>query len=177
MGVCIRNPSGASEIRWIKPSITNGTQSTSGTLTAGRVHLNHFEVNYPVIVDAIAFYNFATVAGNITVGIYGPIPTEETCLNAPVLVQSASTAMAGANQRQVISLTPTTLRPGRYYVAFETSDATATFGTGTSAGTIIEWIQYYDRGGGYGALTDPCPAVTNGINPRYSSTPLVRCQH
>jgi hypothetical protein len=135
---------------------------TSATPTAGRVYLNEFEVLQETTVEGMIIDNVATVAGNVTVGIYGPIATEETCNAAPLKATSASTAQSGTSVPQYIAFTAASkLAPGRYYMACEFSDATATFLRYTTFVQVTGWTQYYDRGGGYGALTDPCPAPTD----------------
>lgn len=150
--------------RWIKPYYWTIAGATSRVVTAGRVYLIEFEVLTQAMVDAVAFVNAATVAGNITVGIYGPIATEETCDAAPLLVQSASTALTGVNTPQVVTFTPTLLSQGRYYAAVECSDGTHTLYGSTNQNQIVGQTQRYDRGGGYGTLTNPCPTPTNENN-------------
>lgn len=155
--------------RYIKPFYWALNPVTTAAATPGRTRLVHFEVAEPTTVDAIIVMNYATVAGNITVGIYGPIPTEDTPVDASVIAESASTVMAGVNQIQVIPLTPITLPVGRYYVGADYSDATATFGYINKVACVLEAPSfYYDRGGGYGAFTNPCPAVTTN-----STVPII----
>lgn len=151
--------------RWIRSFL--GSQAiavTSQTPTAGRVYLNEFEVTTPVAVDGISIVNVATAAGSVTVGVYGPIATEETCNAAVVVANSASTAQSGTatvGSPQFIAFTGTvSLSPGRYYMASEFSDNTATFLRYTTFVQVTGWTQYYDRSGGYGALTTPCPSPT-----------------
>lgn len=128
--------------------------------TIGRVYLSLFEVDSAVTIDQVSFY-IVTANGNVTMGIYGPLTTEETAAGAPLAATTASTALSGTNGGQWISLTSSVvLQPGRYYLATEFSDGTATFGKIGSYPLNSGWAQYYDRGGGYGALTDPCPATT-----------------
>jgi hypothetical protein len=175
MGVRLENHTLKAAYRWIKPYLVSGSNAVTSTFTAGRVFILAFEINEDVIVDGIGINNFATIAGNVTAGIYGPLVNEEAALNAPLAVQSASTAHAGANLPQLIPLSPTLLRQGRYYTAIEFSDATATVSKVNLTSIITSWTGYYDRGGGYGALTDPCPAVlfnTTGVVP----IQIVRCQ-
>lgn len=157
--------------RWIAPFF-GGFNITGATAnpTAGRVYLLLFEVLTPCIVDRITISNGGTVAGNVTAGIYGPISTEETCNNSAVLVQSASTALSGTNAGQDITITDTVLNPGRYYVAVEFSDATHLYGRNNNQNVVTGSGQIYDRGGGYGALTNPCPAPTSTP----TNMPLVR---
>ena len=60
--------------RWIKPYQWT-LSSTSVVNTAGRVYLQLFEVPEGTTVDAIVFIKGATQAGNVRVGIYGPVTT------------------------------------------------------------------------------------------------------
>jgi len=149
-------------IRWIFPIAWVNTQATA-TAAAGRVYLVEFQNISPQTVDRIVLYNFATVAGNVTVGIYGPIATEETAAGAALKVQSASIAMNGANAFQAFTIAATTLVPGRYYVAVEYSDATATYGKiNITQAPSSGWGAYFDQA--YGVLPDVVPATTGGIN-------------
>lgn len=159
MGVQLRNPAQGIK-RWIFPENV-GVATTSGSSAAGRVVVCAFKVEYGLTVSGVQFINVATVAGNITVGIYGPLVTEDICDGSPLIASSTSTAAAGANQSQYIAFSSNVyLQPGRYYVAIEASDATHTFGRVTINNLIAGYAGSYDRGGGYGALTNPCPAVT-----------------
>jgi hypothetical protein len=157
----------ASVTNWTQPAVRRyikilqcaPVSSSFAATTIGRVYLNEFEVTETCRVDRIAWYNFATVAGNITVGIYGPLVTEDTPEGAPLLV-SAEVAQAGASAAQAATITTTTLVPGRYYAAIEFSDATATVGRTSSTEIFTTMTMDYDRGG-YGALIDPCPAPSD----------------
>ncbi len=148
--------------RWLAPfqgGFAIGT--TSQTPTVARVYLELFEVTVPTVVDAISISNGATVAGNVTVGVYGPIATEETCSGAALVVQGANTAQSGTSTGQTFTFTATLLAPGRYYAAVEFDDATATFLRHGANFYVTGYVQYYDRAGGYGTLTNPCPAPSN----------------
>jgi hypothetical protein len=160
MGVRLSNQAPAAQHRWIKPYPVYGAVGTTAIAVAGRVYLSAFEISEATIVDGIQISNFATVAGNVTVGIYKMI-AEETTLNAVLIIESASTAQAGVSTGQLIPITATSLSIGRYYLAVEYSDATATYGKINVSTVVKQWSQYYDRAGGYGALTNPCPATTD----------------
>lgn len=138
-----------------------GIAATDQTATAGRVLLLLFENFSRINIDSLIIINGTVIAGNVIVGVYGPIVTEDTCLGAPVLVQSASTPIVGANGPQIVPITETTLPRGRFYMAVEYSSATHQYRRQTNASQIIGWGQFYDRAGGFGALTDPCPAATD----------------
>jgi len=160
--------------RYIKPSASSNATSTY-TLTAGDVRLQSVEVPGYQVVDAVVFVNYATVAGNITVGLYAA-GAVDTCAGGVLVAESASTAMAGANARQVIAFSaPVTLAPGQYFIAIEGSDATATIGAITNTNQPFPAAgQKYARAGGYGALTNPCPAVTDNQQPMFC---LLRVVH
>jgi hypothetical protein len=152
--------------RFLRPYHGEGAQpTTSQNPTAGTVLLHLIEVPEDCYVDAIIITHGASPTGNATVGIYGPITsTEDTCQGLPVIVQSASTALVNANTSQIISITETFLRKGRYYIAVEFDNAGHTYMRHGNQQFVVGWVQTYARSGGYGALTDPCPTITNTGN-------------
>lgn len=148
------------QTRWIRP-FHESLATTSQTATAGRVYLLECELVNDAFVDAVTFVKGSTIAGNVRVGVYGPIVTEETPEAAPLLVESASTAMAaGVNTEQVVALTKTKAKAGRYYIAFQSDDNTATYMRHANQTQVVGWGYTYDRGGGYGAFTTPCPTAS-----------------
>src|SRR5574343_174620 len=156
---------------WLAPFHGGFMISTSSaTATAGRVYLQEFEVLARQKLDAVVLTNQATVAGNVIVGIYGPVATQEVSTGLPLLVESSSTALSGVNSPQVITFSEITVNPGLYYVAIEFSDATHTFTRQPSQTTMTGLTSYYDRAGGYGALTNPTPTTTNNA----SAFPMLR---
>ncbi len=133
---------------------------TSQTPTVGRVMLHLVEVERRCKVDAIVIANAATVAGEVTVGLYGPVAfATDTCEGASMLVQSASTTVSGTSTSQVVTFAETTVGPGKYYVAVEFSDAVNTYMRHSNGMQCLGWVQHYARSGGYGALPTTCPAV------------------
>jgi hypothetical protein len=95
------------------------------------------------------------------VGIYRD--NGDTPVGGAVVVQSASIAKSGTNRTQEFTVATTSLQPGLYWIALVSDENTTKFDRyGVSefftGGTFF--AAYYDRGGGYGALTDPCPAIT-----------------
>jgi hypothetical protein len=147
--------------RWIKPYHW-GVVTTGQAATAGRVLLSEFEVTQPVVLGAIIVNHASSIVGSVICGIYGPIPTEETCLNASVLAQSAITDCVGtATQPQSILFQSSVLaQKGRYYAATQFSSASEFYLRNSNTTQVVGWVQFYNRSGGFGALTDPCPAVT-----------------
>lgn len=132
--------------------------TTSQTATAGRVYVLLFGVPNPgCSVDQIIFTTNATAAGNVTAGIYR-IAAEDTPDDATLIVQSASTAVSGANAAQPISLTATYLAPGRYYMALEFSDGTNTFNRNASAPQGTGFAARFDQV--YGTLPSTVPTTT-----------------
>lgn len=147
--------------RFLKP-LHWGVVGTSATYTAGTVYLEQIEVPNDLYVDAIVVTNVATVAGNLIVGIYGPVAlgTDDPS-GAAVVVQSASTAQSGTSAPQTVTFTETRLPKGKYYLAFEVNDATATYNRNTNTRQAVGVTGTYARAGGFGALTDPCPTFTD----------------
>jgi hypothetical protein len=157
-GIEVTNPA-ARPARWLKPHHWS-IATTSQTATVARVYLLQFQVEVPTTVDGICYAVVATSAGQVRAGIYGPIVTADTCEGAPLVVESAAVAQGSINSPQVVTFTATLLQPGTYYAALEFSDATATFQRGAAVHQVPGAAQRYDRGGGFGALTGPCPAIT-----------------
>ena len=137
---------------------------SSQAFVAGRVLLEPIIIPFTVTVEAIAFVIF-TQNGNVRVGIYPSSSDKPDALNA--LVDSGSVAVeTTANSPQEIAITATQLTAGLYYLALEADNAVAAFASinntvETNAGAVRQ--RYYDRAGGYGAFTSPCPvtATTN----------------
>lgn len=146
--------------RWINPH-HGGVAATSQTFTVGRVELAQFTVPETCVVDGLAYTVGATAAGNVIGGIVGPIAlTADIADGAPVIAQSASTAQGAINTPQVLTWTPVTLAPGIYYACLEGGDVTGTYFRQSNGQQAPGWSAQYDRAGGFGALTDPTPAVT-----------------
>lgn len=160
MGIKLINPSLPVSRRCFRCKYWGPGAIASSTYTAGRVYLQAIEVMEPRIVNGITISNGGTIAGEITVGIY----TEGAYSNplaGIVLAESASTAHEGASGAQTITIPDTALPAGFYFLAFEASDALATLYRYSQVRLTKNFIgYYYDRAGGYGTLTNPCPAVT-----------------
>lgn len=147
--------------RWVTPT-HGGIAATSVAFTSGRVHLVQFQLPEARVVDGITYVVGATADGNVTAGIIGPVAvTADTAQGAAVLVQSTSTAQGTINDAQRVDLTPTLLAPGIYYAALEGSSGSGTYMRQSNQRQAVGLNQYYDRDGGYGALTDPTPAVVD----------------
>lgn len=139
--------------------------SVSSTYANNRVYLSQVEVPVNCICKSIYVPNVVTIAGNIRVGIYPESSTPNSPAGSTLLVESASTAQAGASGAQEITLTDTTLVAGTYFLAFCTDDATATVQRTAAVALIKGQSMYFDQV--YGNLPTTCPAITNSttINP------------
>lgn len=156
----IQNPTPFS-MRWLAPFHGSFAPAvTSQTFTAGTVLMAEFQNPVPGTVDQLCFVTGGTSAGEVTVGIYGPV-TAETSTGAALLVESASTAASTINVPHCIALTATYMPAGLYYAALEGSDATGTYMRHSNQTQIVGYGATYARGGGYGALTNPAPVTTN----------------
>lgn len=138
-----------------------GIPTTNANPVAGTVYLMLFENPTDCTVNEVTFSNGTPIAGNCIVGIYGPITTEEVAAGTPVVVQSASTALTSTSAPQSVAIPSTRLLSGRYYVAVEFDNVSHTFLRQTNTKMYSGWTYTYARSGGYGALTDPCPATTD----------------
>ncbi len=141
------------------PLMRNPFQQAFGA--AGRVWLLPIDVCWTVVVDRIVFSVGVNSAGNIRVGIYRSEANPDDPTGEELVVESASVAQAAANVLQYVTIADTTLTTGRYWIAVQGSDALGEFfrinlGT-TSPANLQAWL--YNRAGGYGAFTDPCPAL------------------
>jgi hypothetical protein len=148
--------------RWLTP-IHGGIALTSQAVTAGRVYLVQFVLPAARVIDGITYVVGSASTGNVRVGIVGPVAvTADTAAAAPVLVQSASVAQGSANSPHFVSLTATPAPAGVYYAAFQGDNASGTYMRHGNQLQVAGITQTYDRAGGYGAFTDPTPAVSDG---------------
>ena len=147
--------------RWVKPYF-NGIAATDAVPVVGRVFLLQFELYKACTIDGIVVSLGTVSSGNFRVGIYGPVAfATDTCSGANLVAESTSTAQSVTNGPQLVSLTATALAAGKYYVAFQFDNTTARYSRLANQSQVDGWSQYYDRSGGYGAFTSPCPAITN----------------
>lgn len=156
--------------------------STDATSVIGDVYLLQVDVPVDCTVDGIYVpKGSGTVAGNCIVGIYGPVArATDDPANAAVRAQSSSTPMSGGTSSpQLVAFSQDiALTAGKYYIAVEFDAAAAGKFLRMTQALYANGIMYrYSRGGGYGALTDPCPATTEsstnqpGISLRVKSQP------
>lgn len=96
-------------ITTLNPAITSGT--------ANRAVFIPFTIDQPVTVNALFYATGSALnAGNIDLGIY--------TTDGVRIVSTGSTAQAGgSNVIQKIPITPVTLGPGTYYMAFVNNNA------------------------------------------------------
>jgi hypothetical protein len=86
--------------------------------SANRAMFIPIEVETTITVIGISWLNGGTVSGNVDVGIYD--------LVGNLLISAGSTAQAGINSIQSVSLTATILSAGVYYAAMAMDNATGT---------------------------------------------------
>jgi hypothetical protein len=150
--------------RWLYPIEVVSSANASTTFTVGRVMMAQFVVPRACTIDGVEYVVGTTQAGNVIGGIAGPVTqTADTALAAAVIAQSASTAQATASTSQVLTWTGVRVAAGIYYACLEGDNATGTYMRPSIAVCPSGTLMHYDRAGGYGALTDPTPAVTNSV--------------
>lgn len=150
--------SGKNQDRWLVPYHTGVAATSAAIGTAGRVFLMQFPVQRGCTIDAITYLVGGTSAGNVRAGIYRAV-AEDTSNAATLVVQSSEVAQGSTNTPQTVSLTSTYLTPGRYYIALEFSDVTATVLRQSNQLQATGWHQYFDQT--YGTLPSTVPAPTS----------------
>lgn len=151
---------GNNTIRYVRPNHF-AVGSSDATPIAGRAYCCLVEVMEDTEIDQIVWTNGTAVSGNLRVAIYGPVVTEDTMLGAAVIYDSGDIAQSGVSNFQAHTLSSTKLlAAGRYYIALMLDNTTARFVRQSNQAMADGWVQYYDRGGGYGAFTNPAPAMT-----------------
>lgn len=140
--------------RWITSADLFPNQLCADQLiVAGTVVYSPVQIVFRVVVDEIIFHVTGTAAGNVIVGIYKD--NGDTPIGGKLLVQSASTSIAGLSTRvNAIAITPTVLDAGLYWIALanDTNITSVILSIATTA------IQTFNKAIAYAALADPCPA-------------------
>jgi hypothetical protein len=132
--------------------------TTTAAFTAGRVYMSPIYIPMLLRARKIGFV-IDSVNANFTVGLYQD--NGSTPVGGTLIVQSASTAGAGTFTRMENTIADTYLEEGLYWIAIEADAAAVCLrGSGDTyvGGSYVG--SYYDRGGGYGTLTTPCPALS-----------------
>lgn len=144
--------------------------------TAGRVFLTRLWLPRSMVISRITCTT--TTSGGagtfLRLGLYKD--NGETPNGAVLLEDSGDIAADGAAGIRTFTLAkPRYLEAGTFWIALETQDAIVVF---RRYSAITEFLEVgsetvggcrYDRGGGYGALTDPCPAVVADIATNFTS--------
>lgn len=145
--------------RWVKP-FNYTTTGANQTATVGRVYVNLTDITGPCNADAIGYSVGTTSAGNVIVGIYGPVNSAtELCETAPLIVQSSSVAQGSVNNPQVVTFTRTTLPIGLVCLGIEFSDAGGSYLRRPNIReTATSWVQSFDLGA-FLALPGTAPTV------------------
>lgn len=154
---------GVAHYNRVHPSLGSTYYAGTVTATVGRVRLKPIIVNFEETVDRLAYINRAA-NGNLIAGIYED--NGDTPAGGSLVKESASVACVLGVQE--VAVTDTSLTEGLYWLAYIFDDVTAQWARSASTNIIEDNAtlvgKYYDRAGGYGALTDPCPAVATDNN-------------
>lgn len=139
---------------WSTPEFTVLQNLTMNV--AGLVYLSPLDVPFGSTVDRIIPRWSGVVAGNVRVGIYeeGGVDTPQ---GGDLLVESASTVVAGINRWQLIAVADTVLSPGQYYIAIQSQGVGCRIISEQDAGSSFAYN--FNNSIGYGAFDDPCPVV------------------
>lgn len=142
--------------RYLRPVFCYNANQTL-TMGAGRVYLIPVEVERKMTIDRICVPLSFPAAGNIRVGVYAD--NGDTPVGAALIVESAS--VAKTQNRQEVVIADTTLEAGLYWFGVQSDEGTTVLISESDSFAIGGTLQghFYDRVGGYGAFTTPCPGV------------------
>lgn len=124
---------------------------------AGKVFIAPLDISWPIIIDRLIYIVGSTSAGGVRLGLYREGATADSPAGAELVVESGSVAQAAASTIQMVTVPQTVLIAAQYFLAIQGNNVTGTFQRTTDTG--LSFGKSYIRGGGYGAFTDPCPAV------------------
>lgn len=100
------------------------------------------------------------VAGNVRLGIYGPITSGDIPDGYPLVAESDEYTPVGTSARQASTFTNApVLRPGRYFIAFHMQD-TALYFTRWNAEYPVNSDALRTFNQAYGALPTTCPVTS-----------------
>jgi len=148
---------GLLKTRWWH-GLNPGYNSLRTFVVIGTVYLALIEVRWKTEIDQIMYRVGGTQAGNIRVGLYREGTTIDDPTGGELIVESGSVAQIGVQRLHAVDVAPTVLEPGRYYAALQGDDITGTYLAIQNASTACPWSATYAHG--FGAFTDPCPALT-----------------
>jgi len=130
--------------------------------TAGRAFLAPLEVPFRCTLDRLVAIWADVTAGNVRMGLY---VNNTVAVNTPVggalVVETASVAKTGTYRTQEITISNIVVDPGFYFLAIMSDETTSRcpmcWSPFLQQSIMIGAI--YDRFGGYGPFTNPCPAL------------------
>ena len=124
--------------------------------TAGRVHLVEIAVPDAVTVDRIMTMIGGSGTGNVRFGIYKEGATAHSPDGGELVIESAAIDVSAYSRGlAAMTIAETALAAGIYFLAFQASADTVYLYTSYDVVGVLG--SYYDRAGGFGAFTDPCP--------------------
>lgn len=164
----LQNPQGQN-LRWLF-TINGGdaVASQSNANQANQVALSLVNVPQPVRVEALCYSVGSAGAGNVRLGLYGPITSEEEVVGSSLVVQTASTAQGSAFANQCISVATTSIPTGRYYIAYQADNTGGTFYRHPAAYNVDGFTRIWNMS--YGAF--PSVATTSAVSA--ASIPALR---
>lgn len=138
--------------------VANGSTTFFGTSSAAWPAANRalfipFVLRTPIVVAKLMWFNGATVAGNVDVGIYDRTGTRIASVRND---KGSDLAQAGVNAIQSYDIADFGIGPGTFYLAMASDSATATFlrGQNGSAAEMGKFLGMYQQASAY-----PLPAT------------------
>ena len=135
--------------------LTGITFATQAFAVATRIYLGCIQVPFNVTIDGLFYVVGTAQNGNIRMGLFRDNGDDPS--GGALVVESASVAQGAVNEQQMVTVADTVLTPGRYWVAVQTDDISATFLRYFD--NSVSTARRYARGGAYGPFENPCPAA------------------
>lgn len=175
MGIITRPSSGTKPFQ---RTIAPGAQGTLGGSQARGVTAAILAVAFDVpmagTLRSVTYQVGSVSAGNVSAAVYGPVVTRNDMAGAPLVAQTASTAVAGTSSQQTLTFSSPALARGQYYAAFQFDQATMTFQayapTLHSVATLREYANqafgaFPATGPAMSSDSDAIPAVVVDVEP------------
>lgn len=132
---------------------STGTGSTTIAITTNAAWVYPFTIFSQVTAYSLFWFNGTAVAGNVDIGIY------DEDLNK--VITTGSTAQSGVTAPQIVSITPTELTPGRYFLAISSNDAGADFtGVTTLPNDELATLGAFTQGSAFALPASLTPSTT-----------------
>lgn len=113
---------------WLAPYYGGfGIAVTSQPLVTNQFVFTEFEVDQKLIVNQVCYVVGSASSGNVQMALYGPVVSPDSIISAPFVASTTSTGQGTINSAQCLSIGPSTLLPGQYFIGLQGDNGTGTY--------------------------------------------------